>query len=175
MDSNTLSTINAIVHPNIGSVRDIMFLHDGQTMVVSSTYNQLILFFNRSNGSFMYQISTSYAAPHGLTRVNDSFFYATSWDWNSVYSYTTTDGVTWSEALFVDMRTVVNQTGGAHLTVDECGRRWVSRADSAILIYDRGGSLLGNFSVEWSSIFNVLFTNNYVMYLADLGRTRDSS
>jgi hypothetical protein len=78
MDSNTLNTIDAIIHPSIGFLRDIMFLHGDDTMVVSSTFNNLILFFNQYDHSLLYQIPTSYSAPHGLARVNDSFFYATS-------------------------------------------------------------------------------------------------
>ena len=174
VDSNTLNKINSIIHPNIGCVRDIMFLHDGQTMVVSSTYNRLILFFNRSNSSpinytYSYQILTSYPQPHGLTRVNDSFFHVTSWDSSRVYSHATTDGVTWTESLFTDTRNIINTTGANNVAVDECGRRWVSRGFDTMLIYDSVGGYIGNFTVAMSAIFDVVLMENYVMYLSDLG------
>jgi hypothetical protein len=112
VDSNTLTKLQVITHPDMNGVRDVIFLRDGQIMVVSSTNNRKLLFFNRSsiapfNYSYVYQISTTYQSPHGLRYVNDSFFYATSWDDNSVYSHATMNGVTWTEALFVDVNTIV--------------------------------------------------------------------
>ena len=104
IDSLSSSTVNVINHASLNGVRDIMFLRDGQTMVAASTWRQKLVFFNRSstssfNYSFAYEVSTSYLAPHGLAYVNDSFFYATSWDGNRVYSHATSDGVTWTETL----------------------------------------------------------------------------
>ena len=48
VDSNSLLTVNVITDPTMSGVRDIVFLHDGDTMVVSSINNQKILFFKRA-------------------------------------------------------------------------------------------------------------------------------
>ena len=172
VNSDTLSTVNVITHSYINGVRDIIFLRDGQMMVVASTNNQSLVFFNRSNAgplnyTFAYKVSTSYPAPHGLWYVNDSFFYATSWNGNSVYSHTTTDGVTWNETLFANVNTVVSGAGAAHVMIDECGRRWVSRASDMMIIYDSAGNHIGNFTLPLVGIFDALFLDNYVLHIAD--------
>ena len=172
VDSNSLLTVNVITDPTMSGVRDIVFLHDGDTMVVSSINNQKILFFKRASASSVdytlsYEISTSYPAPHGLWYVNDSFFYATSWDANSVYSYTTEDGVTWTEKLFADV-SLVADGGVSHVMVDACERRWVSRADSTLFIYDSEGKLIGKFGLASVGIFDAMFLDNYVLYVTDL-------
>jgi hypothetical protein len=149
-----------------------MFLRDGQIMVVSSTNNQRILFFNRSNISpinytFAYQLTTSYPAPHGLWCMNDSFFYATSWNGNRVYSHSTSDGVTWNETLFADVNIIVSGAGVTHVSVDECGRKWISRNAGTMIIYDRSGAYVGNFTFALNGIVDAKFMDNYVMYLSD--------
>ena len=150
VDSTSLSTVKVITDSRIGHARDIIFLRDGQTMVVASNNNQKLVFFNRSSSSsvnytYSYQVSTSYVGPHGLWYVNDSFFYVTSWDVNSVYSYATTNGVTWNETLFANVNSVGGGGGATHVTVDECGRKWVSLVTSTMVIYDGNGTYLANF------------------------------
>ena len=99
--------------------------------------------------------------------VNDSFFYATSWDVNSVYSYATTNGVTWNETLFADVNSVVSGAGVTRVTVDECGRKWVLRDSNTMIIYDDNGTHIRNFVLPSTGIFDVLFMDNYVTYLSD--------
>ena len=172
VDSNTLSTVNLITHPNISGVRDIMFLRDGQTMVVTSTYNQKLFFFNRSNTStvnytYSYQLLTAYQSPHGLWYVNDSFFYATSWNGKTVYAHATADGVTWTETLFADTSLKASSSGASNMIIDECERRWITIPNSGMIIYDSGGSFLGRFTPTWSGIFDAILMPDYVMYLSD--------
>ena len=177
VDGTSLSTVNVISHPDIYWVRDTIFLRDGQTMIVSSTSNQKLLFFNRSNTSpvnytYSYQLSTSYPAPHGLWYVNDSFFHATSWDWNSVYSHATTNGVSWNETLFANVNNVVNTGGVTHVMVDECGRRWASGDGNTLIIYDSSGVYVGNLSIATGGIFDALITDNYVLYISDFSASK---
>ena len=172
VDSDALLTVNVISDSSINGVRDIIFPRDGQTMVACSISGQKLVFFNRSsispiNYTFAYQITPSYPLPHGLRYVNDSFFYATSWTRNSVYSHATTDGVMWNESLFANVNTVVSGDGAAHVTIDECGRKWVSRVDSTMIIYDSGGAHIVNFTLPSVGIFDAMFLNNYVLYVAD--------
>ena len=172
IDSNNLSTVNVISHTDINWVRDMMFLRDGQIMVVASAWNRKLVFFNRSNSSsvnytYSYSVPTSYPTPHGLWYVNDSFFYATSWNNNSVYSHATADGITWNKTLFANVNAVPSGGGAAHVMVDECGRRWISRGDDTMIIYDGNGTYIGNFTLSSVGIFDALFTDNYVMYLSN--------
>ena len=141
-------------------------------MVACSISGQTLVFLNRSsfspiNYTFAYQTTPSYPLPHGLWYVNDSFLYATSWTGNSVYSHATTDGVTWIETLFTNVNTVVSGDGAADVTVDECGRKWVSRNAGTMIIYDRSGTYVGNLTLSSVGIFDAMFLNNYVLYVAD--------
>ena len=172
VDSSSRQMVNVITHSDMRDVHDIIFLGNGQTMVVSSTGNQTIVFFNRSstspvNYTYAYHIVTSFPALHGLRYVNDSFFYATSWNRNSVYSYATIDGLTWNETLFANVNNVVNGATAAHVTIDECGRRWISTFQNTMVIYDSDGAYIGNFTLALNTIFDALFMNNYVLYLSD--------
>ena len=172
VDSTTLATVNVIADSHINHVRDIIFLRGGQTMVVASNGNNKLVFFNRSNSSsvnytFAYEVPTTYSGPHGLWYVNDSFFYATSWDARSVYSHATANGVTWNQSLFANLNSVMSGYGSTHVTVDECGRKWVSLVANKMIIYDDNGTYIGNFVLPSASIFDALFLDNYVMYLSD--------
>ena len=172
IDSNNLSTVNVISHTDVNGVRDMIFLRDGQMMVIASAWNQKLVFFNRSNSSsvnytYSYSVPTSYPTPHGLWYVNDSFFYATSWNNNSVYSHATADGITWNEKLFANVNAVPSGGRAAHVMVDECGRRWVSQESNTMIIYDGNGTYIGNFTLPSISIFDALLADNYVMYLSD--------
>ena len=156
----------------MNGVRDVMFLQDGQIMVVTSTWGQKLVFFNRSttapvNCMYIHSLPTSYPAPHGLRYVNDFFFYATSWDGNSVFSHTTIDGVTWTETLFANLNVIVSSGEVAHVMIDDCGRRWVSRASGTMIIYGSGGAHIGNFKLPSVGIFHALFMDNYVLYVAN--------
>ena len=132
VDSTTLSVINTMTVPGLSAVRDMIFLNDGQTMVVASASNKLLFFFNRSSSStrnyaYMSNLTTSFIEPHGLTAGNDTLFYATSWGWRNVYSFVTSDGgVTWSETLFIDTQALASNRWGAHVTIDDCQRFWFS-------------------------------------------------
>ena len=172
VDSSSRQIVNVITHSYMRDVHDIIFLGNGQTMVVSSTGNQTIVFFDRSstspvNYTYAYHIVTSFPAPHGLRYVNDSFFYATSWNRNSVYLYATIDGLTWNETLFANVNNVVNGATAAHVTIDECGRRWVSIFQNTMVIYDSDGAYIGNLTLPFNTIFDALFMDNYVLYLSD--------
>jgi hypothetical protein len=84
-----------------------------------------------------------------------------------VNSHTTTDGVTWTETWFATVITIVNSGRVIHMTVDECGRRWVSRADSTMIIYGSDGTYLGNFTLASVGIFDAMFMDDHVLYVAD--------
>ena len=173
VNSTTRSLISNVSTPGISGARDVMFLKDGQTMVLASADNQLLFFFNRSSISprdytYMSNITASFSTPHGLSYVNDSFFYATSWNWKNVYSYATNDdGATWNESLYIDTNGLSNNRWAAHVMIDDCQRRWISTFDNGPLVYGSQGQFLGKFNSGWNGIFDVLFMENYVMLLSD--------
>ena len=152
VNSTNRSLINTISSPDIKGAFDMMFLKDGQIMVVASADNQLLFFFNRSSSSprdysFIKNQPTSYSMPHGLLYVNDSSFYVTSWTTRNVYSYATNnDGATWNESLYIDTQALSISRWGAHIMVDDCDRRWLSTSDNGLLIYNTQGQLLGTFN-----------------------------
>ena len=173
VDSNNLTIRHNITSSFLDGTRDMMFLNNGDRMVVASTDNQSLLFFNRSstvstNYTLDYTQSVSYPLPHGLFFINDTYFYATSWGSNTVYSYSAIQGnTTWTENLFIDARSMATEVSGAHITTDECGRFWFSLYSNGIKIYDSQGSYLGNFSLSNSFIFDTKITDDYVIYLSD--------
>ncbi|UJR36669.1 hypothetical protein I4U23_029386 [Adineta vaga] len=179
IDSENLTEVNNITSTNLIETRDMMFLNNGRTLVVTSTNNKYLLFFNRSSiisTDFypVYEQSVSYTFPHGLLAINDTFFYATSWAYNTVYSYSAISGNNlWKESLILDGRSISTWSYGSHITIDDCGRFWYSLGPSGVVIYDKYGSFLGLLSFPNSMIFATVITDNYIIYLSDekLNRT----
>ena len=178
LNSSSLLILNTITSPAIRGIRDIIFLQDGQMFVLTSPDNSKLHFFNRSssspfNYSYMYSFSTvgRYAWPHGLRRVNDSFFYVVTWDYDSIYSYSTVDHLTWTETLVINASVITNQFGssgtGSHLTIDECDRKWFSILNFGLIVYSAQGTPLANFIFVGRGLFDMIFLDNYVMYLSD--------
>ena len=173
INSTNLNLINKIIVAGSDGVRDMMFLEDGQTMVVASANNHLLFFFNRSsisprNYTHLSNLTTSFSEPHGLTYVNDTFFYATSWALKSIYSFASSDGVTWNETLFVNATSMSGNRWGAHVMIDDCQRRWFAIFDTGLLIYDSQRQLLGTFTPPGNATFDAIFVDGSVMLLSDL-------
>ena len=173
VNSSSLSVINTFTAPGINAVRDMIFLHDGQTMVAASGNNRQIFFFNRSsilprNYEFISNQSVSYNWPHGLWYVNDALFYVSSWEEKTIYSYATYDnGSTWNETLVVNATDLSSNRWGAHVMIDECQRFWLSTSNDGVLIYNSQGQPDGTFSTIWNGTFDAMFLDNYVMLLSD--------
>ena len=77
VDSSNMSQIHNITTSYLSGTRDMIFLNDGQLMIVLSTGNGVILFFNRSsptsyNYDFIGYQYVSGGNPHGLFHVDDS-------------------------------------------------------------------------------------------------------
>ena len=172
VNSQNLTVINTIDSTGIHAPRDIIFLQNGQTLVLASTNNGMLLFYNLTNNDtkqyvLMNKTSTSYSTPHGLWYVNDSFFYTTSWDLKKIYSHSRNNSESWNESLFIDASFIGSGGGGSHVLVDNCQRSWFSLFTDVIRIFDRQGRLIGNFSTGLNTVFDMILTDNYVMYLAD--------
>ncbi|CAF3363035.1 unnamed protein product [Rotaria sp. Silwood1] len=171
--NESLIVPNFISSPYLRGIRDITFLDDGYTMLVSANSNQAIVCFRKTDNisldyTFAYQQSVYYPGVYGLTSYNDSYFYATSWTNNSVYAYSVAENSTsWSETLIIDATSIRNISGGTSVTIDECGRYWFSLETSIIQIFNSLGTWIGNFSLESGWIIDTLITDNYVMYFSD--------
>ena len=174
MSSANLTILANLTAPLLSGTRDMIFLNGGQTMVVVSTSNAYLLFFNRSssasgNYTFTRSQSVTYTNPHGLFYINDTFFYTTSWARNTVYTYSnpTTNG-TWTERLVLNASSTTNSSDGNHVTVDDCGRYWFSIGRFGLRVYDSQGIWLGSVSTPTSaSIFDATITEDYVIYYSD--------
>ena len=136
-----------ITSVNLNGVRDMMFLNNGNTLVVASTTNSRLQFFNRSDNfstghDLQYQKLLHYLSPHGLFRVNDTFFYRTSWGNNTVWSYAATENTTqWDENRFVNVTPALPTGSGSHITVDDCGRWWFSLYSYVLQIFENTCSI----------------------------------
>jgi len=178
IDSNNLTIHYNITSSNLNGARDVMFLNNGDILVVASINNYYLLFFNRSNNmstnyNFGYGQLVNYSRPHGLFYINDTYFYATSYANSSVYSYSAISGTPkWSENLFLDAQPESGPSSGAHIAIDECGRFWFSLGNYDLKIFDSQGSFLDSFTFTNASIFDTIITDNYVMYLSDTNSSR---
>jgi hypothetical protein len=156
----------------LNSARDIIFLNSGQTMVVASSSNNRLLFFNRSSAvSYNYNLigsqNVSCVYPHGLTYVNDTFFYLISWGNNNVYSYSNWgNSSAWTETLALNLWSTTGSSDGNHVSVDECGRLWVSLGQYGVRIYDSQGVLRGTLKPLGLAVSDTLILPNYVVYMS---------
>jgi hypothetical protein len=166
-------TVIARISTQISGIRGIIFLNNGQTMVVSSVPENSVIFLNRTSlVPIQYNVSnsliTSFSYPHGLWRVNDSFFYVTSYGENSVYSFHTSDiSNQWISTLVLPPTYTNGQGGGARVTIDECGRFWSTFEIDTIFIHDQQGRYIGNWTIPNSNIFDIRITDNYLIHLTD--------
>ena len=171
--STNMTQLHNISTSVLNSTRDIMFLDNGQTMVVVSVNNDRLLFFNRSGvGSYNYDFlgfqNVSCSKPHSLAYVNDTFFYLITWSNSAVCTYSNSGNMLmWAEQLVLNLSSMTNASNGAHISMDDCGRWWVSTAASGIQILDGQGSLLGTWKPIGLYVFDTLILDNYVIYISD--------
>lgn len=174
VESQNLTSVSTIHQDGVTVARDIIFLQEGQTMVLASANR--ITFFNRCNASnnnytYSHHLSTPYSTAHGLFHVNDTFFHLVFWIECVIYSYSKIDDKNWTGILFADATSKINgECGGSHVTIDDCGRRWFSVYKFGILIYNDRGDYLGNFTRFSKDVFGAVFIKNYVLYLSDMER-----
>ncbi|CAF1553457.1 unnamed protein product, partial [Adineta steineri] len=126
---------------------------------------------NNTNYTMISTISLNYQTPHGLHRVNDSFFYVVSWDNPSLYAYNYNETTSnWTETLFVNA-TINSTIYGAHMTIDDCNRRWFTMYNYGIKIYDENGINLGNWYLG-AGYFDTLLLDNYTVILSNSANSK---
>lgn len=174
IDSQNLTILANLFSSAITSIRGIMFLNNGRTLVASMFNSNLTCFFERiSNGSlfdytYSYQQKVNVSMIHGLTAVNDNYFYGTSYKDNLIYSFeNTNESRIWIEKLIVNASsTTASSSNGLFVTIDDCGRFWFPLAAS-IFIFDENGTLIGNLTSPNSIMIDVLILDNYVLVISD--------
>ena len=170
--SSNMTQLHNISTPALGSARDMIFLDNGQMMIVVTINNNRLLFFNRSNvGLYSYDFlgfqNVSGSTPHGLQYVNDTFFYLISYDDNTVYAYSNSGNmVTWNEQLFRNLSSIAGSPNGAHVSMDECDRVWVSLEHYGVKVFNIQGSLLGSIQPMGVCAFDTLILDNYIIYVS---------
>ena len=176
--SSNMTQLHSISNSGLFNTRDIMFINNGQTMIVASVDNNRLLFFNQSSaGSYNYDY-VSYQDlgcpnPHGLFYLNDSFFYATSWSSNKLYSYSNAGNTTsWTEMFLMNTLPNSSTSAGAHVSMDESGRLWVSLGSFRLRIFSGQGAELGILNLMGTDVFDVLILDNYVMFVSGLVSNR---
>ena len=177
INANTLSRLNIINSPYLRGIRDMIFLRNGEIMIVASTDIHSLIFFKRTNVSlyhytFFFDQTVKYVYPHGLLRMNDSLFYATSWANNTIYSYTFVNETFWKETLIIDAGPMTNASGGNHVRIDECGRFWFALGSNGVFIFDSQGELIESCHYSLTNIFDLMIDENYVVYLSDIEEQR---
>ncbi|UJR34263.1 hypothetical protein I4U23_021667 [Adineta vaga] len=105
---------------------------------------------------------------HGLITYNSSRFCASSWTTSLVYCYDALENsTTWAETFVFNSSTIRSGIYGPFVTIDECDRYWFPSYTSFAFIFDSSGSFLGNFSLPTAVLFDILITDNYIMYFVD--------
>ena len=177
-NSSSMALLHNISAPGLNGTRDMMFINGGQSMIAASSNNARLFFFNRSSaGSYNYNPvgfqNVSYSSPHGLTYVSDTFFYATSWSNNSIYSYSRSgSATTWTEKFVLSAWSTTGSPAGSHLSVDECGRFWFSLGNFGLRVFDSQGTPLGATKPTGSYVFDTILLENYVMYVSGIGSNK---
>ena len=179
VDSSSMLEVVTISAPSLSSPRDMIFLNDGQQMIVASTYGGTLVFFNRSSTTphkydFIGDQTVSCSFPHGLFYINDTFFYLTSSHDNTICSYSCVGNITsWTETLVLNASLIVTSPdNGFHVSIDNSDRFWFSLGYQGMKIFDSQGSLLGSLFPTGTHIFDTLIGENYVTYLSDLVSNR---
>ena len=179
VDSSSMLHIQNISTPSLISIRDMIFLNDGQQMIVASMGNNRLAFFNRSNTTshtydFIGEQAINCPYPHGLFYGNESFFYLTSLIENAVYSYSYTGSLTsWTETRVLNMSSFATSSfNGYHVSIDNSGRYWFSSGQYGTRVFDTQGLLLGSLYPTGYLIFDTLVLENYVIYLSDYTSNR---
>lgn len=159
----------------MNGTRDMIFLNDGDIMVVAATGSRSLAFLKRMNHSstnytFLFTQTFDSMTPHVLWYVNGIFLYVTSWRNNRIYSLTQVNSTFWQENLFIDASSFSNNTVGDHVTIDECNRFWFAMGSAEFVIFDEYGSYLTTYMTSpTNNVFHVQITENYVLYVSDLG------
>ena len=99
---------------------------------------------------------------HGTAKVNDSFFYVSSWNETSFGSYSY-ENATWNFKLLVNN---THGKGGSSMVIDECDRIWFLHHTFGLRIYDTTGSLLASWNMGGNSsyyVYDILLLSNYVL------------
>ena len=165
-DDQTSNFLFSINHPTLTKVRKMIFINNGQNMVVTAQDAQsLIVFDIHSSTNYTVQCILPFPAAgvHGLVQVNDTFLYAGSWNDRAIISYKY-ENSSWTARTLVS----VNGTGtGSHLAVDDCGRVWFIITDFGLRIYDSSGVEIANWNMATSSsiLFDLLLLPDYVLLL----------
>ena len=173
VDTENMTVLHNIGASELQGTRDMIFLNSGQQMIVASTFNNRLLFFNRSSSTsynyvFVRYRDVSCHNPHGLFYINDDLFYLTSWGNNTLYTFSNPGNTTvWSETLVFDAPRVDDSAGASHVSIDDCGRHWLSLRSSGTQIFDSQGSPGGALYSTGAYIFDTLMLDNYVLYLSD--------
>ena len=100
--------------------------------------------------------------PQGAAKVNDSFFYVSSWAGSSIGSYIYANA-TWNFKLLVNN---TDPIGGSSIALDECGRLWFLNPAFGLRIYDTDGAKLAQWKMGGNStysVYDILILSNYVM------------
>jgi hypothetical protein len=171
IDSENLTVI-AYISTSTYGIRDIIFLNDGQMMVVCSCDTNSLVFLNRTSlvpiaYSPILTQSTTFVCPHAMWLVNDYFFYVTSYSAESLYSFSATNNYTqWSQNFVFTASNGNGASGAARVTIDGSGRFWFAYETDTILIFDQQGIQLGSWTIPNSQIFDIKIMDNYLIYLS---------
>ena len=147
-------------------------------MIVASTDSHQLLFFNRSSASshnynYIGFRNVNYQNPHGLSFVNDTFFYAISYVTRDVYTYSNAGNMTvWTQTLVLNTSSVTGSNNGNHVSGDDCGRYWLSLGAQGTRIFDGQLSPFSSTYLTGFNIYDTLILDNYVVYLSDRSSNR---
>lgn len=173
VDSYNLTVLSTMDFENVNGTGDIMFLENGEIMVITCPNENLILFFQQMdisplNYTFAYSLTTNYSNPQTLKYVNNSFFHVIPLMSNTIYSYAAIDnGTEWIENIFLDLTLTTDNSTVTSMIIDRYGRYWIAFDSPTILIFDEKGHEIGNLTIPNANIANIFMTNNSVMYFSD--------
>ena len=160
---------------NLAQPRDIIFIEDQKILIIASL-NTNTLVFVRFNLPTNYTCLNSIHLPSGadpqaLMKINETFFYVTTWGSKCVYSYYF-DGMTWIQSLFanVSQTLTLSNIHLGHLHVDSLGRRWVMVVGFGLVIYDEWGTFLSLWKFG-NAPYDIYISDDYRLIVSDFGNS----
>jgi hypothetical protein len=158
---------------NLGQPRDIIFIENQKMMIIASQTTDT-LFFVRFYSPTNYTCLNSTSLPGGpqaLLKINETFFYTTTWSSKCIYSCLF-NGQVWIPSLFAN----VTQTLGTssinlgHLQIDSLQRLWLMITGFGLVIYDELGTFLGKWKFG-NKPFDIYISNDYRFIVSDYGNS----
>jgi hypothetical protein len=158
---------------SLNQPRDIIFIENQKMLIIISLSTNTLVFVRFNSPTNYTCLNSTHlpsgASPQALMKINETFFYVTTWSSKCVYSYSF-NGLTWIQSLFANVSQTlsISSIHLGHLHVDSLGRRWMMVVGFGLVIYDEWGMFLSSWKFGNAS-FDIYISDDYRIIVSDYG------